>query len=120
MRTQKQMFETMTLRLATTEGSIAEGNMSNHKRDAAVDTANAFISFACAIGIFTAKDRLEWSGRILIARNYATMRQFQLMKEDLEREIENAAKILTASHSVVAPRVDVIPSWMTGHPVEMD
>ena len=120
MRTQKQMFETMTMRLATAEGSIAEGNMNNHKRDAAVDTANALISFACAIDIFTAKDRLEWSGRILIARNYATMRRFQLMKEELEKETENAVKILAASHSVVAPRVDTTPSWMQGLPVEMD
>ena len=120
MRTQKQMFETMTMRLATAEGSIAEGNMNNHKRDAAVDTANALISFACAIDIFTAKDRLEWSGRILIARNYATMRRFQLMKEELEKETENAVKILAASHSVIAPRADATPSWMQGLPVEMD
>jgi hypothetical protein len=120
MRTQKQMFETMTTRLATAEGSIAEGNMSNYKRDAAVDTANALISLACAIDIFTANDRLEWSGRILIARNYATMRQFELMKENIEKERENALKILIASHSLVTPRVDATPSWMQGLPVEMD
>jgi hypothetical protein len=120
MKTQNEMAAIMKMRLATAEGTIAEGNLSDASRIAAVGTANALISFACAADIFTMQERIEWSGRIVIAKNYAMMRKFQLMKEEIERERENAVKVLNESHCRVAPRVDATPSWMQGLPVEMD
>jgi IS5 family transposase len=100
MKTTEKVIHILNTQLATVEGSIAEGNMSNERRDSLVSSANSLLSFAKTTEMLTLPDYLEWTKRITNARNYATMRQLQKMQEEVSR--------------------NETPSWMTGHPVEMD
>lgn len=93
MNTKEKAIESMEARLVSLESAIANGNMRNAKRDAAVCTSNALISFAGAIEIFTLGETMKWLERITAATNYAILRQ--------------------------SP-VDETPSWMQDLPVEMD
>ena len=100
MKTTEKVIHILNTQLATVEGSIAEGNMSNERRDSLVSSANSLLSFAKATEILNFSEHFKWSNRIANARNYATMRQLQKMQEETSR--------------------NETPSWMTGHPVEMD